>query len=176
MQNFISQTVITVITQNLEQTSTKIGLSRALTQMSVLVVTPVPFLPMEIALSWHSDARDQLDQPFLARNNSTNPRIRSTAASNSTNNHVVGNHLAKMLERIIIQKPTMTKAAVEKILKAFAEIFFESLVDIPDQRLSYQKASFILLAMLFGEASDQSMCRIVRQDRSVRGHVILFFQ
>jgi hypothetical protein len=41
-----------------------------------------------------------------------------------------------MLERIIIQKPMMAKAAPEKILKAFVAIFFESLADIHDQRLS----------------------------------------
>ena len=79
---------------------------------------------------------DHLDQLFLARNNSTNPRIISTVAGNSTKNHVAGNQLAKMLERIIIQKPMMAKAAPEKILKAFVAIFFESLADIHDQRLS----------------------------------------
>jgi len=55
-------------------------------------------------------------------------------ADKSTKNHVVGNHLAKMLERIIMQKPMMAKAAPKKILKAFVAIFLESLADIPDQR------------------------------------------
>jgi len=77
---------------------------------------------------------DHPDQVFLARNNSTNPRIISAVAGNSTKNHVAGNHLAKMLERIIIQKPMMAKAAPEKILKAFVAIFLELLADIPDQR------------------------------------------
>ena len=85
---------------------------------------------------------DHLDQFFLARNSSTNPSIRSTAAGNSTKNHVVGNHLAKMLERTIIHKPMMAKAAPEKILKVFVAIFFESLADIPDQRLQLSESIF----------------------------------
>ena len=55
-------------------------------------------------------------------------------AANSRKCHVVGSHLAKMLERIIMQKPMMAKAAPKKILKAFVAIFLESLADIPDQR------------------------------------------
>ena len=39
-----------------------------------------------------------------------------------------------MLERIIMQKPMMAKAAPKKILKAFVAIFLESLADIRDQR------------------------------------------
>jgi len=77
---------------------------------------------------------DHLDQCFLARNNSTSPQITSTVADKSTKNHVVGDHLIKMLERIIMQKPMMAKAAPEKILKAFVAMFFVSLVDIHDHR------------------------------------------
>ena len=101
---------------------------------------------------------DHLDQLFLARNNSTNPSITSTAASNSTKNHVVGNHLAKMLERIIIQKPTMTKAAPEKILKAFVTIFFESLADIPDQRLSIIRKHLLCYLLCSPEERLMKIC------------------
>lgn len=82
----------------------------------------------------NAPALDHLDECFLARNNSTSPKITSTVADKSMKNHVVGNHLAKILERIIMQKPMMDKAAPEKILKAFVAIFLELLADIPDQR------------------------------------------
>jgi hypothetical protein len=53
-----------------------------------------------------------------------------------------------MLERIIIQKPMMAKAAPEKILKACVAIFFESLADISHQQVSIIRKHLMLLAML----------------------------
>jgi hypothetical protein len=93
-----------------------------------------PVLATGCSLLRDAPSDSALDQFLLARNNSANPRITSTVAGDSTKNHVVGNHLAKMLESIIIHKPMMAKAAPEKILKVFVAIFFESLDDIHDQR------------------------------------------
>lgn len=102
------------------------------TGMQLIVKAP-PAIP-STAPSMNAPALDHLDECFLARNNSTSPKITSTVADKSMKNHVVGNHLAKILERIIMQKPMMDKAAPEKILKAFVAIFLELLADIPDQR------------------------------------------
>ena len=66
-------------------------------------------------------------------------------AGKTTKNHVVGSHLAKMLESIITHKPMMAKAAPEKILKVFVAIFFESLADIHDQRAHFN----LLRLMIF---------------------------
>ena len=98
-----------------------------------LIVKAPPAIP-STAPSMNAPALDHLDECFLARNNSTSPKITSTVADKSRKNHVVGNHLAKILERIIMQKPMMDKAAPEKILKAFVAIFLELIADIPDQR------------------------------------------
>ena len=76
-------------------------------------------------------------------------------AGKSTKNHVVGNHLAKMLERIIIQKPMMVKAAPEKILKACVAIFFESLADISHQQVAIIRKHLMILAMLSTRVSSK---------------------